>query len=387
MKPSRKVILGADVYTPVEHIGEAAVLIEDGRIRRVGSLAEAKDWPKGERIEAAGLLLTPGLVELQINGAFGMDFSAEPESIYTVAAELPRYGVTRFLPTIVTSPLEQISRAQAVLKDGVPAGFRGARPIGLHIEGPFLNPERKGAHRREYLRRPSITGYAGLAPESGVRLVTLAPELAGAREVIVELSRRGVVVSAGHSMATFDQARASFQAGIRYATHLFNAMSPLHQFDPGLVGAVLGEPGWRFGLIADGIHVHPALVDLVWKLSGPGQMTLVSDAMAALGMLQGRYRLGELEVIVDETSARLPDGVLAGSILPHPVALQNLMMFTRCSLGEALSCLTATPADVLGLGGEIGRIAAGFRADLVLMTPDLEVVQTYVDGEVVFNRT
>lgn len=387
MKPSRKVILGAEVYTPVEHIGKAAVFIEDGRIRRVGSLVEAKDWPQGVRIEAAGLLLTPGLVELQINGAFGMDFSAEPESIYTVAAELPRYGVTRFLPTIVTSPLEQINRAQAVLKDGVPAGFRGARPIGLHIEGPFLNPERKGAHRPEYLRRPSITDYAGLAPESGVRLVTLAPELAGAREVISELSRRGVVVSAGHSMATFDQARASFQAGIRYATHLFNAMSPLHQFDPGLVGAVLGEPGWRFGLIADGIHVHPALVDLVWKLSGPGQMTLVSDAMAALGMPQGRYRLGDLEVIVDETSARLPDGVLAGSILPHPVALRNLMRFTGCSLGEALSCLTATPADVLGLGGEIGGIAAGFRADLVLMTPDLEVVQTYVDGEVVFNPT
>ena len=334
MKPSRKVILGAEVYTPVEHIREAAVFIEDGRIRRVGSLAEAKDWPQGERIEAAGLLLMPGLVELQINGAFGMDFSAEPESIYTVAAELPRYGVTRFLPTIVTSPLEQINRAQAVLKDGVPAGFRGARPIGLHIEGPFLNPERKGAHRPEYLRRPSITDYAGLAPDSGVRLVTLAPELAGAREVIIELSRRGVVVSAGHSMATFDQARASFRAGIRYATHLFNAMSPLHQFDPGLVGAVLGEPGWRFGLIADGIHVHPALVDLVWKLSGPGQMTLVSDAMAALGMPQGRYRLGDLEVIVDETSARLPDGVLAGSILPHPVALRNLMRFTGV-LGEA----------------------------------------------------
>ena len=384
MKPSRKLILGAQVYTPEQCLSEAAVLIEDGRITQVGTPVEATDWPPGQRIEADGLLLIPGLVDLQINGAFGMDFTAEPATIFPVAQRLPRYGVTRFLPTIVTSPLERIARAQAVLQSGPPEGFRGAIPIGLHVEGPFLNPGRKGAHRQEYLLPPSLEAYAKLSPESGVRLVTLAPELPGALEVITELSRRGIVVSAGHSLASLDQAREGFRAGIRYATHLFNAMSPLQQVDPGLPGAVLAEPGLCFGLIPDGIHVHPTLVDLVWRLSGAGRMTLVSDAIAALGMPPGRYWLGDLEVIVDETSARLPDGVLAGSILSHPAALRNLMAFTGCSLAEALTCLTTTPAKLLGMAGEIGQVAAGFRANLVLMKPDLEIVCTFVDGEIVF---
>ena len=387
MNRTQSLILGAEVFTPEQHIRDAAVLVESGRIQWVGSRMDASMWPDGKLIEAEGLLLVPGFIELQINGAFGMDFSAEPECIFSVAKDLPRFGVTRFLPTIVTSPPETIARAQAVLKTGAPPGFRGARPIGLHIEGPFLNPDRKGAHNPEYLKSPNETLYAGFSPENGVRLVTLAPELAGVKEVITELHRSRVIVSAGHSLATLEQAQAGFQVGIRYATHLFNAMSPLHQFDPGLPGAVLAEPNWRFGLIADGIHVHPTLVDLVWRLSGPGRMTLVSDAMAALGMPPGKYWLGDLEVIVDETSARLSNGQLAGSILPQPTALQNLMRYTHCSFAEALSCFTSTPADLLGLGREIGQIAPGFQADFVLMTPDYKVVQTYVDGELVFEAS
>jgi len=381
---SRKIIRGADIYTPFDRLLNKAVMVENGRIFRVDDAVPTTGWSDAEHIDATGLILIPGLIELQINGAFGLDFTAEPDAIYPVAQKLPRFGVTSFLPTIITSPLERIARAQALLQAGAPAGFRGARPLGLHIEGPFLNPERKGAHRPEYLRSPSLDDYAGLSPDTGVLLVTLAPELPGALEIISELTRRGIVVSSGHSMATFDQAREGFRCGVRYATHLFNAMSPLLQFEPGLPGAVLAQPGLRFGLIADGIHVHPALVELIWKLTGPGRLTLVSDAMAALGMPPGKYVLGDYEVNVDASSARLLNGVLAGSILTHTDAIRNLIAYSGCSLGDALTCLTTTPADLLGMGDLIGQIAPGFQADLVLVTPDLQVVRCWVQGELVY---
>ena len=384
MDRTRILIQGMKLFTPEQYPSPAAVLIEGDRISRVGNSAEAAAWPADVRIDAAGLWMIPGLIELQLNGAFGMDFTADPAALYPVAAGLPQWGVTRFLPTLITSPLERVAQAQAVIQAGAPAGFQGAVPLGWHVEGPYLNPERKGAHSLEYLRQPNAAEVNAWSPEEGVRLVTLAPELPGAEELIRILAGRGVVVSAGHSQATLAQARQGFQSGIRYATHLFNAMSPLGHFDPGLPGAVLAQPDIPFGLIVDGIHVHPTLVDLVWQLSGPGRLTLVSDAMAALGMPSGRYQLGEQTVVVDETSARLASGILAGSILTHPAALANLMTFTGCSFAEALTCLTTTPAAVLGLGAEIGQISPGHRADLVLMTPDLQVERTFVNGEVVY---
>lgn len=386
MNSSRKIILGAHVFTPQQLEPESAVLIEDGIITRIGTVADATGWPDAQRVDARGLLLAPGFIELQINGAFGMDFTKEPQTIFQVASRLPCYGITRFLPTIITSPLECVQRAQAVLLSEMPDNFQGTIPMGLHLEGPFLNVERKGAHSPEFLLAPDLTLIRDWSLESGVRLVTLAPELSGATEMISALRQRGVLVSAGHSLATLQQAREGIQAGICCVTHLFNAMSPLTQFDPGLPGAVLADPNLCFGLIADGIHVHPTLVDLVWRLTGPGRMILVTDAMSALGMPMGRYHLGNQEVIVDETSARLPNGTLAGSILAPPTGLRNLMAFTGCSLVEALTCMTTTPAKLLGMEDEIGRIAEGLRADLVLLSPDLDVICTIVDGQFVFQR-
>jgi len=381
---NRFTVTGATILTPSERIASGSVQVAAGRFTHVGVSPAGEN---GRVVDAQGFTMVPGLIELQINGAFGQDFTTDPASIWEVASGLPRYGVTRFLPTIVTSPLGQIASAQAVLQGGPPPGFCGAVPLGLHVEGPFLNPERKGAHREEHLRLPDLTACKHFTPEQGVRLVTLAPELPGALEAVRLLAGQGIVVSAGHSQANLEQARLAFAAGVRYGTHLFNAMPPLHQFEPGLVGAILDTPGMRFGLIADGIHVHPTLVNLIWKLTGPGRVTLVSDGMAALGQGPGRYRLGDhQEVLVDERSARLPDGVLAGSILTQIDAIRNLIAFTGCSLEEALSCMTSTPADLLGLEMEIGRIAPGLRADFVLLSPELEVVQTYVDGELVYQK-
>jgi N-acetylglucosamine-6-phosphate deacetylase len=217
-----------------------------------------------------------------------------------------------------------------------------------------------------------------------VRLVTLAPELPGALDVIRVLAERGVLVSAGHSLATYEEAEAGFAAGIRYGTHLFNAMPALQHREPGLPGALLTDPRITAGMIADGIHTHPAIVRLAWQVLGSARLNLVTDAMAALGMPPGRHLLGDFAVDVDATSARLADGTLAGSVLAQDQALRNLIAFTGCSLAEALPALTTTPARALGLSAERGRIAPGQVADLVLLSPDLEVETTIAEGKIVY---
>ncbi len=374
----------ATVYTSDQVIEHGAVLVDGGRIAEVGSV-DAIRRPAGARvIDAAGRALVPGFVELQCNGGFGDDFTDDPSAIWRVAEKLPRHGVTSFLPTIITSPLERIAAGQAVVIGGQPSGFRGARPLGLHVEGPFLNPARKGAHNPKYLRAPDAAATAAWSPAAGIRLVTMAPELPGALDVISALSSRGVLMSAGHSNATFDQAVAAFDAGVRYGTHLFNAMSALGHREPGLPGALLTDPRPTVGVIADGVHTHRSVIRLAWQALGPHRMNLVTDAMAALGMPPGRHLLGDFEVVVDATSARLANGTLAGSILSLDQALRNLIDVTGCALAEALPTLTTTPARAIGLDHERGRIARGHVADMVLLTADLRISATIAEGNLVY---
>jgi N-acetylglucosamine-6-phosphate deacetylase len=280
--------------------------------------------------------------------------------------------------------LDCIAAAQQVLGAGAPHGYRGAQPLGLHVEGPFLNPKKKGAHNPQYLRPPDLEAVKDWSPQSEVRLVTLAPELPGAGEVIVQLKERGVVVSAGHSMLGYEQAQAAFQLGVRCGTHLFNAMPPLNHRAPGLAGALLGDPDVNAGIIVDGLHVHSAMVALAWQLKGGRGLFLVTDAMAAAGMPPGDYELGHLNVHVDGHTARLDDGTLAGSLLSMDTALRNLVAFTGCSLTDALPALTRIPADLLGMPQK-GRLFAGCAADLVLLSADLQVQGTILAGELVYS--
>ena len=379
-------IHGATILTPDQRIENGAVQVEAGRVAWIGPASTAPQDAGMEILDARGLLLAPGLIDLQLNGAFGDDFTTDPTSIWRVAARIPCYGVTSFLPTIITSPPEKIIEAQESLTGGWPADFRGATPLGLHLEGPFLNPDKKGAHNPTYLRSPDPSLVAPWSPATGVRLVTLAPELPGSLDVIRRLIAQGVVVSAGHSMATFVQAQAGFAAGTRYGTHLFNTMPPLAHREPGLAGALLATPGQIVGLIPDGIHVHPGLIRVVWAAKGPREISLVSDAMAALGMAPGRYWLNDYEVIVSEQDARLVNGTLAGSVLPLDQAVRNLIAFTGCSLSEALATVTTTPADLLGIGKERGRVQLNLIADLVLLTPDLRVVTTIAAGKIAWTK-
>jgi N-acetylglucosamine-6-phosphate deacetylase len=377
-------ITNATIHTPGRVIPRGSVVIDGSRIVAAGAAGDVPVASGATLINAGGMILVPGFIDLQLNGAFGHDFTADPSTIWRVAEGLPRYGVTAFLPTIITSPLDRVEAGMHVVRDGRPKNFRGAVPLGLHVEGPFLNPKKKGAHNQQYLRPPAPEAVAGWSPASGVRLVTMAPENPGALEVIAALASRGVVVSTGHSMATYDEAVAGFDAGARYGTHLFNAMPPLGHRDPGLPGALLADDRMTVGFIADGVHTHRSIIALVWRMLGPKRLSLVTDAMAALGMPPGSHRLGDYDVVVDATSCRLADGTLAGSILELDQALRNLLDITDCSLDEALETMTTTPAKLLGLDGERGRIAPGYTADIVLLSSDLRVQTTIASGEVVY---
>jgi N-acetylglucosamine-6-phosphate deacetylase len=375
------------IITPDSKLDQGVILISGDTIIAAGREDEFPCPSGAESIDAGGFILVPGFIDLQINGAFGMDFSTHPESLWKVGERLTRFGVTAFLPTIVSSLPETIRQAMDVVQNGPPEGYHGARVIGLHLEGPFLNLEKPGAHNSAYLSLPDPKLYSDWSPSTGVRMVTLAPELPGALEAIQNLTRNGVLVSAGHSLANLNQAQAGFDAGIRFGTHLFNAMPPLDHHQPGLVGALLSDSRITVGLIVDGIHLHPIIVDLVWKSLGASRMNLVTDAMAALAMPAGEYKLGDLSVRVDGISARLEDGHLAGSLLSLDQALRNLMAFTGCSLREALPTLTHVPAHLLGVETFLGSLTPGSKADFVLLTPEIQIAGVWINGQQVLSIT
>jgi N-acetylglucosamine-6-phosphate deacetylase len=370
------------IVSPNQPIQYGCIVIEDNTIRDILPSSDTlSNIKKSHVIDGTNLIAVPGFIDLQINGGFGMDFTQDPETIWKVAEQLPQFGVTSFLPTIITSPIENVEHARDVLLNKRPDGFHGAEPLGLHVEGPFLSEHKKGTHNTAHFRDPSPDIVENWSPETGVQLVTLAPERPGALETITKLVRNHVVVSAGHSNATFDEALAGFAAGISYSTHLFNAMSPLHHRDPGLVGAALTIDDITIGLILDGIHTHPVLTEMVWRLKGNKRLTLVTDAMAALGMSPGDYVIGDFDVVVDEISARRPDGTLAGSILSLDTALRNLIQYAHLDLCEAIPTITSTPANLIKRP-DIGRITAGSDADIVLLNQKLEVQQTIIKGKI-----
>ena len=377
-------LLHIDVFTPQGWVKDACLSIAAGRITQIAPCNKARLSPEGRVIDCQGLLASPGWIELQINGAFGVDFAEQPQQIWEIAARLPEFGFTAFLPTIVTSPMEVFQQAIDVWKSGPPQGWKGAIPLGLHFEGPFLNPKKKGAHNPQFLQSPNLNLIADWEAANGVRLVTLAPELPGAFELARNLRQRGIVLSIGHSFATYEEAIAAFEQGFQYVTHLYNAMTPLEYRAPGLVGAILTHPEITVSLIADGIHVHPAMLKLAYQTRSPEQVVLVTDAMSALGMPPGHYPLGgKQEVFVDEQSARLKDGTLAGSILKPATALQNMMAYCNAPLEAILPCLTQTPARVLGLASK-GRLEVGADADLTLLDSQGNPTMTIVAGEIVY---
>jgi N-acetylglucosamine-6-phosphate deacetylase len=285
------------------------------------------------------------------------------------------------LARVVISPPPAIERALSAWGGGPPPAHRGAGPIGLHLEGPFIASTTRGAHGIEHLRLPDLAEASGWSRDAGVWMVTLAPELPGAMRLVQELAERGTILAAGHSAADAATARAAVDAGVRYATHLFNAMPPLEPRAPGLVGALLADERVTLGLIADGVHVDPLVLALAWRAAGPGRVSLVSDAIGALDQPDGRYRLGGSDVTVRDGTARTDEGRLAGGVCPIDHGLRTMRDATGCSVSEVVATVTEVPARLLGIAETQGSIAEGRQADLALLTPDLHVAATYVRGD------
>jgi N-acetylglucosamine-6-phosphate deacetylase len=367
---------------------DADVVVEGGVVAGVEPRPGVGEAGRGDAttLEAAGSMVVPGLVDLQINGGFGHDLTSAPESVWAVGAELPRTGVTAFLPTIVSSPPGIVRRALEILSEGPPAGYAGATPLGVHCEGPMLAASRRGAHEARHLRPPTREVIEGWSAEAGVRIVTLAPELEGADAIVRELRERGVVVSIGHSDATFEEAIAGFDAGITAGTHLFNAMSGFHHREPGVAGALLARADVVAGIIVDGAHVRPGAVAVAWRAKGPRGTALVTDAVAPMGMDAGTgYRLGASEVVSDGVEVRDAAGALAGSMLTLDAAVRNIVVFAGVPPEEAIATATETPAAMIGESRR-GVIEPDAVADLTLLDADLLVVATVVGGRVVFDR-
>jgi N-acetylglucosamine-6-phosphate deacetylase len=363
-----------------------------GRLLLDGELVPGSVTISGDRIAAVERLsgvpdepvIAPGLIDLQVNGGWGFEVGSDPEAIRAITARLPETGVTAWLPTVISS------RAAAY-----PAYFRafdaarhapGARPLGMHVEGPFLSPQRAGAHAVADIDAADDTLFAELLSEPEMRLMTLAPERPGAIERIRVLRERGVVVSLGHSNATLEEFRTGAAAGATMTTHLYTAMSPFGHREPGAIGATLVDDRLTAGLIADGVHSHPAAVALAIKTKGAAGIALVTDMMTAAGMPPGSYDFGGRLVVSDGITARRENGALAGSIVTLDQAIRNLVAWHAATPAEALTMATATPARVLGLP-DLGVIAPGAFADLVLLDGHFGVMTTMVRGRPVFSRS
>lgn len=324
-----------------------------------------------EIIDAEGLYVIPGLVDIHIHGAVGRDFSdGDPEGLQEIAAYLKAQGITSFCPTSMSLPEERLAdifrTVEKLLK-----GERLARPVGIHMEGPFLASEKKGAQKGDYLMEPDIEMFRRLQKVSGgrIRLVTIAPELSGA-EGFIRALKDEAMISLGHTAADYEQAAAGFEAGASHVTHLFNAMQPFLHRMPGLIGAAAEREKVYAELICDGIHVHPSAVRGAFGLFGADRMILISDAMRAAGMADGSYELGGQPVNKNGAYAVLADGTLAGSVTNLAEGMRNAVRF-GIPLTDVLKAVTINPAKSIGLEGQIGQLTVGAEADIILMDRNL----------------
>lgn len=351
--------------------GPSAITVADGRILALDDEGVATDEGFAV-IDGTGLTAHPGFIELQVNGAERFDFTADPGSIRAAGAILARHGVTAYLPTIVTGPRGRVEAALEVL--AVPGETDGAEPIGLHVEGPFISPARRGAHDEAHIRDPDLDDVRRWL-SGGVRLITLAPEMPGALAAIEAIAAAGAIAAIGHTDADAETTARAIDAGVRYATHLFNAMPPLEHRRPGPVGALLADERVTVGVIADGIHVDALVLALVARAAA-GRVSIVSDAVAT--------KLGGRALTHGPEGARLRDGTLAGgtSGIDHGVRTFAAVAGSAAAVGA----VTAVPARLLRLNDGRGFIRIGGRADLVLLTDQLEVAATVVGGRVAYLR-
>ena len=355
----------------------AAVVIEGARVH---SVVPRRDVPSSMSVRAmpAGTWLAPGFIDVQVNGGGDVLFNdiPTPEGILAIAAAHRRFGTTGLLPTLISDSAQKM---QSALKAVETLVTREPGVLGIHLEGPFLSPEKAGAHDARFFRMPTDEDKTTLlSPRQGAMMVTLAPECVPAG-FIKQLTSAGIRVSLGHSMATYDQARAAIAEGATGFTHLFNAMRPLAAREGGLIAAALEDPNVWFGLITDGVHVDPAVLRLA--LRGAGRPMLVTDAMPPVGGSRQRFSLAGEEIKVKDGRCVRQDGTLAGAVLDMSTAVRNCVRMLGIPLESALRFASRHPAEFIGRGHELGRLAPHYRADIVAIDPDeLRVCATWVAG-------
>ncbi len=382
----KTVITAARLLTPTEVIEQPLLVVEDEQIVAVGS-REQMAAPDGARHhDFPGKVLAPGFIDIHIHGGSGHDvMELDPSALAAIERGMVRHGVTSYLPTTVTAPLPETLRSLEHLGKAIMAnpGAPGrSRPLGIHLEGPFISHAKRGVHPPENLLPPSpeMLREFHQASEGTVRMLTIAPELDGGLATIAEAVRLGIQTSLGHSNATFAQAKAGIEAGARHATHTFNAMRPLDHREPGILGAVLSDDRVTADLIADGLHIAPDVIKLFFRVKGTDRAILITDAISATGMPDGKYKLGGFEVEVKGDHCDL-NGKLAGSVLTLDRAVRNVMGFVPLTLENAVRLATLNPAHVLGVTHARGILATGRVADVVVLTPSGEVVATMVAGQ------
>jgi len=362
------------------HSGQA-VIVEDNR---VVALLPEHDIPEAVDVswDLEGKILAPGLIDIQVNGGGGVMFNNAPtvETICSMAAAHRRFGTTGFLPTLISSDLDTMQQAIGAVGQAIAEGVPGV--LGIHLEGPFLNADKRGIHDADKFCSLDEAAFELLTSlKTGRTLVTIAPELTTA-EMISRLSKHGVVVFGGHSSASYEQAREALQSGMRGFTHLFNAMSPFTSREPGMVGAALEDQHSWFGIIADGHHVHPASFAVAVAAKRKGGAVLVTDAMATVGSDRKTFKLDGAEIKSADGCCWTESGALAGSDLDMISAVRNAVRFADIDYLEALRMASNYPAQALGLGDQLGFIRPGYKASFIELDDDLNLYRSWIDGEV-----
>jgi N-acetylglucosamine-6-phosphate deacetylase len=376
------------LLTPTDSVEHPLVLVEQGRLVDI-SARSGRQVPAGvSTCDFGDNAMAPGYVDLHIHGSAGYDVMDDiAEALPAIERLLAQHGVTSYFPTTVTAPMDVTLRALERLADAIEKRERNdadgkirALPLGIHLEGPFISHARRGVHPPENLLAPTLPLFERFwqAARGRIRMMTIAPELEGAPEVIAEAARRGVCVSLGHSDADFAAAERGIAAGARHATHTFNAMRPLDHRSPGILGGVLTDRRVSADIIADGVHLDPAIVKLVADAKGLEQTVLITDATSATGMPDGRYRLGSFEVDVHDGKCMV-DGKLAGSVLTMDRAVRNLARFAEWDLPQAVAAASQNPARVARIANK-GALAVGADADFVVLNSEGEVLRTFVGG-------
>ena len=359
------------------------LILEDGAIEGLYPQAEVERQPGDRRIDGRGAYALPGFIDLHVHGGMGFDvMDGSLLSLRGLGDFLLEAGVTSFLATTMTGSTERIKAALSAL--GAFAEAPGRPLLGAHIEGPYLNPAYRGSQPEAYLREPKPAEYKPWLETGLVKMVTMAPEIAGGEGLMQDALAHGATVSIGHSGADYEAAAGYFAAGARQVTHTFNGMPGIHHRQPGIFVAALENPDVTFQIIPDGIHVHPAVVNMLLRLAGSERVLVITDAMAATGLGDGEYAFGDVAVTALHGQVRTPAGGLAGSTLTMDQALRNMMRFCDLTLAEAAPMLTRVPARSIGEYPRKGSLKKGADADIVIWDEVMGVQATFIQGELVY---